>query len=143
MHEPTIDLLGEVVKNAEMGKNVIQNILDISNDESLNTHLQRHGETYEDLKNRANAMLAVEGSPSASVGKIAKMSAKINLAVQTMTDKSTRNIAEMLINTNNLGVTDMQKALHDYPDANPGALALAQRLQSAEDQYAGELSSFL
>lgn len=49
----------------------------------------------------------------------------------------------MLIEGSHVGVTDMTIAIKDAPDASPGAIALAQRLQHAENEYAGELNVFL
>ena len=61
MDDQTVLLLNEVVKNAEMGKNTVTQLLGITDDERLKIHLNRQLATYEDLSKRANAMLAVEG----------------------------------------------------------------------------------
>ena len=61
MDDQTVLLLNEVVKNAEMGKNNVTQLLGITDEERLKIHLNRQLATYEDLSKRANAMLAVEG----------------------------------------------------------------------------------
>lgn len=58
MDDQTVLLLNEVVKNAEMGKNTVTQLLGITDDERLKIHLNRQLATYEDLSKRANAMLA-------------------------------------------------------------------------------------
>ena len=118
MDDQTVLLLNEVVKNAEMGKNTVTQLLGITDDERLKIHL-----------NRQNAFT--------------KLNAKMGVKIQTIYDKSPRKIAEMLIEGSHVGVTDMTIAIKDAPDANPGAIALAQRLQHAENEYAGELNVFL
>ena len=137
MDDQTVLLLNEVVKNAEMGKNTVTQLLGITDDERLKIHLSRQLATYEDLSKRANAMLA-EGQNA-----FTKLNAKMGVKMQTIYDKSPRKIAEMLIEGSHVGVTDMTIAIKDAPDANPGAIALAQRLQHAENEYAGELNVFL
>ena len=140
MDDQTVLLLNEVVKNAEMGKNTVTQLLGITDDERLKIHLNRQLATYEDLSKRANAMLAVEAEGQ---NAFTKLNAKMGVKIQTIYDKSPRKIAEMLIEGSHVGVTDMTIAIKDAPDANPGAIALAQRLQHAENEYAGELNVFL
>lgn len=143
MDQETVTLLNEVVKNTEMGKNTVSQLLEISEDERLLEHLRGQLSTYEDLSRRAHAMLAVEGEEAKGVGPVARMGAKMGVAMQTMQDQSTRQIAKMLREGATVGVSDMTIALRDNPDANPGAVALAERLQDAENQYAAQLNSFL
>lgn len=143
MENQTVTLLNEIVKNAEMGKNTLSQLLDITDDDRLKGHLSRQLSTYEDLSRRANAMLAVEGEQAEGQPPLTKLNVKMGVAMQTMYDRSPRKIAEMLIQGSHVGATDMTIALKDSPDANPGAIALAQRLQNAENQYAGELNAFL
>lgn len=53
MDDQTVLLLNEVVKNAEMGKNTVTQLLGITDDERLKIHLNRQLATYEDLSKRA------------------------------------------------------------------------------------------
>lgn len=48
MDDQTVLLLNEVVKNAEMGKNTVTQLLGITDDERLKIHLNRQLATYED-----------------------------------------------------------------------------------------------
>ena len=143
MDDQTVLLLNEVVKNAEMGKNTVTQLLGITDDERLKIHLNRQLATYEDLSKRANAMLAVEGEQAEGQNAFTKLNAKMGVKLQTIYAIRPRKIAEMLIEGSHVGVTDMTIAIKDAPDANPGAIALAQRLQHAENEYAGELNVFL
>lgn len=145
MDEKTITLLNEVSKNAEMGKNTVRQLLDISQDPSMRHHLQKQLSTYEDLSRRAHAMLAVEGAMPKEQNPMAKMGAEVSIKMKTMMDASPQKMAEMLIEGSHMGVTEMEKALSAAEGAhvNAGAVALAQRLQAAESQYADELASFL
>ena len=74
---------------------------------------------------------------------MAKMSAQMGIAMKTMRDASSRNLAQMMIEGNHMGVTDLTMAIKEAENANPGAVALAQRLQHAENAYAGQLAQFL
>ena len=133
MEEQTIDLLNQVVKNAEMGRTTAHQLLSVAKENQMKDHLHKELATYEDVARRAHAMLAVEGQAAKTQ----------SIAMKTMADPSSQKLADMLIQGAQMGVTDMTKAIKSNPDANPGAVALAQRLQHAENEYLGELKQFL
>ncbi len=145
MDKQTVNLLNEISKNAEMGKNTTRQLINITKDKSMLHHLQKQLFTYEDLSRKAHAMLAVEGAHAKEQSPMAKMGAKMGIAMKTLTDDSPKKMAEMLIEGSTMGIRDMQKALErvDMSDTSNGAVALAQRLQDAEAAYREELSAFL
>ena len=143
MEEQTVELLNEVVKNAEMGRTTAHQLLSIAQENEMKDHLHKELEPYEDVAKRAHAMMAVEGQAAKTQSKLTKWGAHMGIAMKTMTDQSSQKLAEMLIQGAQMGVTDMTKAIKSHPDANQGAVALAQRLQHAENEYLGELKAFL
>ena len=143
MNETTVGLLNEVSQTAEMGKNTVRRLLDVTDDEKMLAHLHSEMETFEDVSRRAHAMLATAGQLPKEQSPVAKLSAQLGIGMKTMIDRSPRSLAEMLIEGNTMGVTQMAEALRDAPGANAGAVALARRLQSAEETYAQELHEFL
>lgn len=120
MDDQTVLLLNEVVKNAEMGKNTVTQLLGITDDERLKIHLNRQLATYEDLSKRANAMLAVEGEQAEGQNAFTKLNAKMGVKIQTIYDKSPRKIAEMLIEGSHVGVTDMTHCHQGRTRREPG-----------------------
>ncbi|MEG0768550.1 MAG: hypothetical protein RSG59_01400 [Ruthenibacterium sp.] len=145
MDDKTVALLNEVSKNTEMGKNTVRQLLTMTDDASMRHHLQKQLRTYEDLSRRAHAMLAVEGALPKEQSSVTKIGAQLGIKVQTLRDSSPQKLAEMLIEGSHMGVTEITKALKsaEGTQVNAGAVALAQRLQAAENQYADELTSFL
>ena len=63
--------------------------------------------------------------------------------MKTLTDKSTRNLAEMLTQGSGMGVVDCVKAQKDYPNAAPGTKRLVQRLQDFQEDSRVKLEQFL
>ena len=51
---------------------------------------------------------------------MAKLNTKVSIGMKTITDKSTRNLAEMLTQGSGMGVVDCIKSQKDYPDAARG-----------------------
>lgn len=143
MEPQTIGLLNEVAKNAEMGKHTAQDLAGITEDVRMKNELQRQVETYEDLQNRARAMLAVGGEEPKDESAMAKMSAKMGVKMQTVMDKSNTNLAKMIIEGSHMGEKDLEEAIRRNPGANVGAVALAKRLHHAESEYAQQMKNFL
>ena len=143
MDEQTIRLLNEVAQNTEMAKHTAQDLAAITGDARLKNELHRQIAAYEDLQNRARAMLAVGGEEPKDQSFAAKTAAKLELKMKAMADRSPHNLAGMLVEGSELGVENMARAIRACPSANVGAVALAQRLQHAESEYAHRLQAFL
>ena len=143
MDSQTQKLLGAVVKNTQMCQTTLNKLIGITKDAELKKKIHEQLATHEDISNRARAMLAADGCEVKPESAMAKMSAQMGIAMKTMRDASSRNLAQMMIEGNHMGVTDLTMAIKEAENANPGAVALAQRLQHAENEYLGELKAFL
>lgn len=143
INEPTVELLREVAKNAQMGKSTLLQLISTTEDVPLKHELAREVSRYEDLLRRTNAMLVTGGVSTQRVNALAKMGASLSIGVKTLRDKSAHNVAEMLIAGNHTGITSLQTAVRNYSGASEGAMALANRLQHVEEAYAEVLVSYL
>ena len=74
---------------------------------------------------------------------MAKLNTKMGISMKTLTDRSTRNLAEMLSEGSSQGVMDCIKSQKDYPDAAPGSKRLMQKLQDLEEENRLKLEQFL
>ena len=74
---------------------------------------------------------------------MAKLNTKVSIGMKTITDKSTRNLAEMLTQGSGMGVVDCIKSQKDYPDAAPGSKRLMQKLQDFEEDNRLKLEQYL
>ena len=118
-----LNMLEAVVQNTEMGKNTLAQIL---------PELIRQRSGYQELNQEAHAGLDACGSRAQGQSAFAKMNTKMGISFKTLTDKSTRNLAEMLSEGSSQGIMDCIKCQKDYPDAAPGTKRLMQRLQAYE-----------
>ena len=143
MKQDTIDLLNAVTKNTEMAKHTANDLAKMAQSPVMRRMLDGQVQTYEDLQNRARAMLAVGGEEPKGQNPMAKISAKLELKRKTMTDRSEQNLAQMMVKGNAMGARDMEKAVKKSTDANVGAIALANRVKRAETQFAQDMKRFL
>ena len=128
-----LNLLEAVVQNTEMGKNTLEQIVPMTEDAPFKAELLREAHT------------AIEACGGTAQGQsaMAKLNTKMGIGMKTLTDKSTRNLAEMLSEGSSQGVMDCIKSQKDYPDAAPGSKRLMQRLQDFEEDNRIKLEQFL
>ena len=93
----------------------------------------------------AQARQAIEACGGTAQGQsiMAKLNTKMGIGMKTLTDRSTRNLAEMLSEGSSQGVMDCIKSQKDYPDAAPGSKRLMQKLQDLEEENRLKLEQFL
>ena len=70
------------------------------------------------------------------------MNTKMGISFKTLTDKSTRNLAEMLSEGSSQGIMDCIKCQKDYPTRRRHQ-RLMQRLQAFEEDNRQKLQKFL
>ena len=132
-----LNLLEAVVQNTEMGKNTLEQIVPMTDDTQFKAQQLRQ------LNQEAHTAMEACGGTAQGQSAMAKFNTKMGISMKTLTDKSTRNLAEMLTQGSGMGVVDCVKAQKDYPNAAPGTKRLAQRLMEFEEDNRVRLEQFL
>ena len=138
-----LNLLEAVVQNTEMGKNTLEQIVPMTDDTQFKAELLRERNIYRELNQEAHTAIEACGGSAQGQSAMAKFNTKMGISMKTLTDKSTRNLAEMLSEGSSQGVMDCIKSQKDYPDAAPGSKRLMQRLQDFEEDNRIRLEQFL
>ena len=138
-----LNMLEAIVQNTEMGKNNLDQLVPMAEDEQFKAELLRQRNIYRQLNQEAHAAIDACGGSAQGQSAMAKFNTKMGISMKTLTDKSTRNLAEMLTQGSGMGVVDCVKAQKDYPNAAPGTKRLAQRLQDFEEDNRIQLERFL
>ena len=130
-----LNLLEAVVQNTEMGKNTLEQIVPMTEDTAFKAELLRQCNVYRELNQEAHTAIEACGGTAQGQSTMAKLNTKMGISMKTLTDKSTRNLAEML--------THCIKSQKDYPDAAPGSKRLMQKLQDFQEESRIKLEQFL
>ena len=138
-----LNLLEAVVQNTEMGKNALEQIVPMTQDTQFKAELLRQRNIYHQLNQEAHTAIEACGGTAQGQSAMAKFNTKMGIGMKTLTDKSTRNLAEMLSEGSSQGVLDCVKSCKDYPNAAPGTKRLMQRLQEFEEDSRIKLEQFL
>ena len=135
-----LNLLEAVVQNTEMGKNTLEQIVPMTEEPRFKAELLRQRNIYRELNQEAHT---ASGGTAQGQSTMAKLNTRMGIGMKTLTDKSTRNLAEMLSEGSSQGVMDCIKSQKDYPDAAPGSKRLMQKLQDFEEDNRIKLEQFL
>ena len=138
-----LSLLEAVVQNTEMGKNTLEQIVPMTDDVQFKAELLRERNIYRELNQEAHTAIEACGGTAQGQSAMAKLNTRMGIGMKTLTDKSTRNLAEMLSEGSSQGVMDCIKSQKDYPDAAPGSKRLMQKVQDFEEANRIRLERFL
>ena len=138
-----LSLLEAVVQNTEMGKNTLEQIVPMTDDVQFKAERLRERNIYRELNQEAHTAIEACGGTAQGQSAMAKLNTRMGIGMKTLTDKSTRNLAEMLSEGSSQGVMDCIKSQKDYPDAAPGSKRLMQKVQDFEEDNRIRLERFL
>ena len=138
-----LSLLEAVVQNTEMGKNTLEQLVPMTDDVQFKAELLRERNIYRELNQEAHTAIEACGGTAQGQSAMAKLNTRMGIGMKTLTDKSTRNLAEMLSEGSSQGVMDCIKSQKDYPDAAPGSKRLMQKVQDFEEDNRIRLQRFL
>lgn len=138
-----LSLLEAVVQNTEMGKNTLEQIVPMTDDVQFKAELLRERNIYRELNQEAHTAIEACGGTAQGQSAMAKLNTRMGIGMKTLTDKSTRNLAEMISEGSSQGVMDCIKSQKDYPDAAPGSKRLMQKVQDFEEDNRIRLERFL
>ncbi len=137
------ELLNFVYQNSQMGVETIGQLLDISEDESFKKELNSQFDEYKSIHVRAKEMLNENGYDEKGISTLDKIKTYIMINLQTLTDKSTHHIAEMMMIGSNMGVIDAIKNINRYKHAEENIVNLMKRLLTFEENNIQTLKAYL
>lgn len=116
MENEQINVLDELNKGASMGRDAIYFLLDKVEDKSLKKELNREYDEYRELSDRIARLYPDYSGDSSDTPKetttMNKMMTWYGIEMQTMLDKSTSKIAELVIKGMNMGIIEGRKLLN-------------------------------
>lgn len=141
MNETTM-LLSFIYQNSAMGITTITQLLDIAKEPDFKKHLQSEWEEYASIHKEAKKLLNQHGCDEKGLNSLEKLRTYLMISMQTMTDKSSAHIAEMMITGSNMGILDATKHLK-HTKAEPEICNLMKRLLKFEEGNVQQLKKFL
>ena len=141
----TEELLEELYKSVEMGKQSLINIMGKVKDTELSAELTSQLNEYSRYSDEICKLLCECGGDTMTESIITKMSAKIGVEMSTLTDSSDEHIAQMVIEGTTASVTDTIRLVRDYENSNCSekALSLARNIVSYQEKTVEKMKKYL
>lgn len=138
-----LEVLNEVYRNSKMAVDSIETLLSKIYDDEMALDLNHQAAYYRKIKDKTVMRLLEEGYQPDQKRTVNR--AKVWAAIQanTILNSSTEHIADMLIQGNTKGITDLLKKVHANRNASPYSLELAEELMDFEQDNITKLKSYL
>ena len=137
------ELLNFIYQNSQMGVDTIKQLLDIVEDENFKNHLESQFNEYKEIHTSAKLLLNKNGYDEKGVSAFDQIKTYLMINLQTLTDKTSSHISEMLIIGSNMGVIDAIKNLKRYHDAEGDIVKLMEKLKIFEEINIQQLKNYL
>lgn len=138
-----LSLLNAVARNSGSGKDALQQLAPMAEEGLFKAEILREINEFRQINQEAHTCIAACGAQTKEASALSKAGMKMGIGMKTLTDSSTRALAEMVLEGAQQGVVDCVESLRDYPQATPGAKHLTQRLQDFEEDCIQKMQQFL
>ncbi|WP_294468706.1 hypothetical protein [uncultured Anaerofustis sp.] len=139
----SIRLLEFIFKNAKMGSETIEDLIDINEDLKFRDELVYEKETYDDFVSKVNKIMKKMGKEAKDLSFFTEMQSYLMIKMETLKDKSSEHIAGMLMQGSTMGIVQITKKLREYEDSDKEVVKLAKRLLEIEEKNFYELKKYL
>jgi hypothetical protein len=138
------ELLNFIYQNSQMGVQTISQLLDIADDQDFKKYLNAQLNGYDEIHTQARELLNQNGYDEKGLSAFEKVRTYLMINMETLINKTTSHIAEMLLLGSNMGVIDAIKNLKKYKgEAEADIIQLMEQLLAFEENNAKELKLFL
>lgn len=138
-----IELINFIYQNSQMGVVTIKQLMEIVQEDSFLNCIQSQYNEYEEINKAALKLLNENGYDEKGISAFEKIKTYLMINIQTITNKTSSHIAEMLIIGSNMGIINAIKNLKKYTKADQEIQYLMQRLLKFEETNVQELKNYL
>lgn len=138
-----VKLLNFIYQNSQMGVETIDQLEKIIEDKKFKSYLKEKYEGYLKIHKDAKEKLNNHGYDEKGISTFEKIRTYLTINIQTLTDKSTSHIAEMMMVGSTMGIVNAIRTLTDYNHAQNDILKLMETLKEFEEKSYHDLQEFI
>ena len=141
--DPNREFLSEIARNARMGKEASVLLLDKVEDEQMRKEITQRKAEYSDLEQRADNLLSDSGTQPKPLPAKSKVGLWMGMQMETLADKSTSHIAEIMMQGSNMAVIELTKDKKKFSGANQETMEWADAFLAMEEGGIQRMKEFL
>ena len=138
-----VKLLNFIYQNSQMGVETIDQLEKIVEDKDFKKYLKEKHEGYCKIHKDAKEKLNSHGYDEKGISSFEKLRTYLMINMQTLTDKSTTHIAEMMMIGSTMGIVTAIRNLNDYNNAGSDVIKLMETLKAFEEKSYNDLQEFI
>ncbi|MBR6530243.1 MAG: hypothetical protein IKT43_02385 [Clostridia bacterium] len=138
------ELLNFVYQNSEMGAISIDRLAEYTSDERFQKALRDQKREYLSINAAARDALCRTGCDEKGLGALSKVKTYLMIDMQSIMDRTTAHLAEMMVIGSTMGIIDAKKNLRRYEGEDLGeAQSLMNTLCDLEERNVETMKTFL
>ena len=141
--DQSAEILGSVYRNAEMAYEASGDVLKRCPNRKLASEITAQRERYREVAAQTRSELVRRGAVPKDYPPYAKMMSRMGIAMRTANDRSSSNIASLMIRGTTMGIIDMQHAVNRSHQAEGKIRADAQQLLRREQDFCDHLKDYV
>ncbi len=141
--EYELELLGNIYRNAEMGRDGLYFVLRKTDDTTFRKLITTQLMEYQSIMDEAEELLQKAGYTPTGSPAMARTMVRMTACRKTAQDNTPSALADMLIQGSTMGVTKIMKQISRYDNRSEEALNLAKRLQQTEENNIHQMKQYL
>ena len=142
-NDQSAEILGSVYRNAEMAYEASGDVLKRCPNRKLASEITAQRERYREVAVQTRSELVRRGAVPKDYPPYAKMMSRMGIAMRTANDRSSSNIASLMIRGTTMGIIDMQHAVNRSHQAEGKIRADAQQLLRREQDFCDHLKDYV
>ena len=136
-------ILNEINKGIKMGMDSISNVSEKVQDDNFKKDLKYQYDKYNNILNKVNSELTKYDDFPKDLNPMEKAMGWMSVEFNTMEDKSTSKIAEMMLQGTNMGIIKGTKLLNNNPDIDQNVKNILSEFVSFQEDTVEQLKKYL
>lgn len=136
-------LLNEIYLTGVMGMESIRDLLPKVKSPRFRTDLQRQNDQYQSIAREADSAMNQLGKCPEELCPTRRAMLKLGLCANSLWNRETSHLAEMMIQGSNMGILALTKVLNTYQEEDTPARALATRTLAMEEENIRRMKLYL
>lgn len=137
------EFLNRLYKNSKAGSESISYIKDKVQDKNLLNDLQYQHSEYQEIQNRISQELSKVGAVPKEQSPMAQRGMWTGVQMNTLLDKSSDKIAEMMMQGSTMGIIDMVRTIKGFPDVPQTSRRIGEDLINLEENSMQKMKQYL
>lgn len=141
--DESVSMLNKIYRDASMGVQGSELLINKTEDSEFAGKLHKYCERYNDIKNEAAELLSAQDVVPEDAKTMEKAGLWMGVQMNTLIDKTSSHMAEMLIEGSTMGIIESVKNKNMHPEADKKCVSLENKLMAIQHDQIDDMKQYL